>query len=182
MHINDFTPVGECFFAFLYMLVELANNPHTQSQHSEHNQRIINKFYALMNKNHYFDIGLVLMVRRLAKKAVDYFEKHQDIEVDLSGNLLVLSDYIEDIMIFGREAEQIVISAFAKYTLVNIVVNYIEKNQANFEDPEVLIDNHTPNGVAYLTVDLFFRPGMYLLVYRPFLKQIDYLYNKISIP
>jgi hypothetical protein len=131
----------------------------------------------IMNEVPKFDAGLVLFVRTLAAQGIRHFSDHPELDEDLSNQMVVFTEELEDVYKYGVEGVQLVINTLAKYLEITVKVHYIERNQVNKEKPKLLTDLHAPSHASYnpkLEIDLYFRPG--------YLKMLnDYLYNLLLI-
>ena len=120
------------------------------------------KLMSLFNKIEEFDFGIIVIFRMIAWESTRYFLKNNKIEPILTENLQTLEVLLQDIKVYGCEAEQLVISSLSKFLKLRVTVNYIDKNNI---DGKPIYDIHESSLGNYFNINLFFRPGHYDIGY-----------------
>ena len=120
------------------------------------------KLMNLFNKIEEFDFGIIVIFRMIAWESTRYFLKNEKLEPILTENLKSLEFLLQDIKVYGCEAEQLVISSLSKFLKLRVTVNYIDKNNI---DGKPIYDIHEPICKIHFNINLFFRPGHYDIGY-----------------
>ena len=131
----------------------------SQNEKINTKRMISDKLRQCFNKILYFDEAIILLFRSLTKEAALYFKQNPENEKEISIILSLLETNIDEIAIYGAEAEQIIIEILSKYLNICITVNYIEKNQLSNKENPILIQN--VHGSGKLNLYVYYRSGHY---------------------
>ena len=141
-------------------LLQILKLIYMYSQNRKNNQRnIADKLKECFNKIPYFDEGIIIVFRALAKEAFNYFKNNPQKDLSISTVLPMLEINIDEISIYGVEAEQIIIQLLSRFLEVTTIVNYIEKNQKNNSNNPKLLQDVLGNGE--LNLHIYYRRGHY---------------------
>lgn len=118
------------------------------------------KIVEFLNDSLVFDLAMCVLMRSLVHNFMRKHrnnEKYQDFFYDFE-------KILEIIEIYGVEAEDVIIPMSANAVNCNINVNVLDASAGNF------VENYTPiaggiNGKTLPTLNLFFRPGHYDVLY-----------------
>ena len=146
--IRKLGDIRENFLIKMLFLLELR---HSKATHKKSLLPVLSSLERLMNTDELFDTAVVLLARRLCAIGVERMEDHSLKEI--------FKKEINEISLFGHEAEQIVINKLAEFLKIKITINYIDRKQIKNERPRLITDVHGKEN-AKLELQLYFRPGL----------------------
>lgn len=140
-----------------------------ESKKSEKNfgNLLSQKLENLFNCSKLFDLGIVLLIRALAKEGWEKLLNDDDVDEDTRNNVKLMEEFTperKNIDNYGSEAEQTVALVLSYNLKIRISLFYLEKNQKNLDNLQlniVQIPELDSKNKDFPVVALYFRPGHY---------------------
>ena len=144
------------------------------------NLKLSKKIQMCLNKIPAFDLALILIIRNLVRRTIEYYSDNPKVDPVLFSRIKAsqyeCKDYIIDnLHIYGIEAQNLIIELLSKALKVKIIVNHFDEIQNNEEDSGILQDIYQPD------VNLYELPEIHLCYSSSDSYEVGYVYDYVNL-